>query len=42
MLELVAETEKRGAAAAQGYAGTVSLLMMALRLTRAEAKARVA
>ncbi|WP_245975570.1 HNH endonuclease signature motif containing protein [Amycolatopsis palatopharyngis] len=42
MLELVAETEKRGAASAQGYAGTVSLLMMALHLTRAEAKARVA
>ncbi|SFB36978.1 HNH endonuclease [Amycolatopsis marina] len=42
ILELVAETEKRGAAMAQGYAGTVSLLMMALHLTRKEAKARVA
>ncbi|WP_116040820.1 HNH endonuclease signature motif containing protein [Amycolatopsis palatopharyngis] len=42
ILELVAETEKRGAATAQGYAGTVSLLMMALHLTRGEAKARVA
>ena len=42
MLEFVAEAEKRGVAVAQGYAGTVSLLMMALHLTRGEAKARVA
>ncbi|WP_245976266.1 HNH endonuclease signature motif containing protein [Amycolatopsis palatopharyngis] len=44
MLELVAEAEKRGAATSQGYAGTVSMLMlmMALHLTRGEATARLA
>ncbi|SFB27073.1 HNH endonuclease [Amycolatopsis marina] len=42
MLEFVGEVEKRGVAVDQGYAGTVSLLMMALHLTRGEAKARLA
>ncbi|SFA72861.1 HNH endonuclease [Amycolatopsis marina] len=42
MLDFVGEVEKRGSAVTQGYAGTVSLLMMALHLTRSEAKARFA
>jgi hypothetical protein len=41
-LELVAEAVKRGVAVGQGYRDTATLLMMALRITRGEAKARVA
>ncbi|WP_211323088.1 HNH endonuclease signature motif containing protein, partial [Amycolatopsis palatopharyngis] len=40
-LELIAEVEARGVAGGRGYRDTATLLMMALRLSRAEAAARV-
>ena len=40
-LELIAEADKRGLAGVQGYSSMVTLLVMALRLSRGEAKARV-
>jgi hypothetical protein len=41
-LELIAEAESRGVAVGQGYRDTATLLAMALRISRKEAKARVA
>jgi hypothetical protein len=41
-LELTAEAESRGVAVSQGYRDTATLLAMALRISRKEAKARVA
>jgi hypothetical protein len=41
-LELIAEAESRGVAVGRGYRDTATLLAMALRISRKDAKARVA